>query len=414
MKNTKITVLLVIFLAAALFIGAATAAGNDPVNKSKVSENAELVINDPGKDYCLGDKIKLTGTAPSDRVSLFLDGSNFENIPLKENLSVKDTTWEYTWDTKSKDYASLELGEVYTISVFATDKPTSDTIDRSCISIILKKPSHRLDKPSSISSIVAKGDKLRIRGTVGGSPDPLNLYLFGPGTFKNETIKVKEDGSYEYDYPTDKLKDGEEYFVVIHYPMSGKQFNVEQTGSKLVLKDGDREIFRTGDEGKEALADFLAKKIGESTCDECKKFKISIVKPVITTNDVGNQTVGSNFSITGTTNLAEGDPIYVALTPGSSYNTKVKKGETETSNSWSVDINTAGMKSGNYTVKVSGISGMNAKAAEKVFSLLAQKDVTPANANASATAPAPKTPGFGAFIALAGLGAVAHLVLRRN
>jgi len=410
LKNTKITVLLVIFLAAALFIGAATAAGNDPVNKSKVSENAELVINDPGKDYCLGDKIKLTGTAPSDRVSLFLDGSNFENIPLKENLSVKDTTWEYTWDTKSKDYASLELGEVYTI--YATDKPdkpTSDTFDRSCISIILKKPGHTLLPPSSI---VARGDKLCIGGTVDGSPDHLNLYLFGPGPFESKSIEVNKDGSYKCDYPTDKLKEGE-YFVVIHYPMSDKQFKVEQTGSKLVIKDGNVEIFKSGAEDKEVLADVLAKKIGERTCDKCEKFKTSIVRPEITTNDVGNQTVGSNFSITGTTNLAVDDVIHVTLTPGGSYTTKVVKGKTETSNSWSVDINnTADFKSGNYIVKV--VSGKNAKAAEKVFSLLAQKDVPPANASATAPAPAPKTPGFGAFIALAGLGAVAHLVLRRN
>ncbi|HJJ99354.1 MAG TPA: PGF-CTERM sorting domain-containing protein, partial [Methanocorpusculum sp.] len=94
----------------------------------------------------------------------------------------------------------------------------------------------------------------------------------------------------------------------------------------------------------------------------------------------------------------------------------------DTDNTWSVDVDTTNWKLDEYTIKVNGIevdvtTTTNFNLVEKPVTTTPTTAVpTGATPTATTAKPTetPKTPGFGAFIALAGLGAVALLVLRRN
>ncbi|HJK82394.1 MAG TPA: PGF-CTERM sorting domain-containing protein, partial [Methanocorpusculum sp.] len=93
-----------------------------------------------------------------------------------------------------------------------------------------------------------------------------------------------------------------------------------------------------------------------------------------------------------------------------------------TDNVWSVEVDTTNWKLDEYTIKASGIE-VDVTATTN-FNLVEKVVVTPTatatgatpttTATATATTAPTQTPGFGAFVALAGLGAVALLVLRRN
>jgi PGF-CTERM protein len=104
-----------------------------------------------------------------------------------------------------------------------------------------------------------------------------------------------------------------------------------------------------------------------------------------------------------------------------SQTAKVAAGE-GADNVWSVEVDTTNWKLDEYTIKVSGIevdvtSTTNFNLVEKPVTTTPTTTATttvPTGATTTATTAPTQTPGFGAFIALAGLGAVALLVLRRN
>ncbi|HJK02602.1 MAG TPA: PGF-CTERM sorting domain-containing protein, partial [Methanocorpusculum sp.] len=169
--------------------------------------------------------------------------------------------------------------------------------------------------------------------------------------------------------------------------------------------------------------------------DVYTKLTFTVDEPRITITNPGDQAVGSTFTISGTTNLAVDDQILVevasssfnavdktstSITDGVSQTTKVVAGE-GTDNVWSVEVDTTNWKLDEYTIKVSGIevdvtATTNFNLVEQTVTPTATATATTtATTTATATATAtPATPGFGAFVALAGLGAVALLVLRRN
>ncbi|HJK12599.1 MAG TPA: hypothetical protein O0Y14_03420, partial [Methanocorpusculum sp.] len=179
--------------------------------------------------YYIGEEIKLTGiNTDSDNVFLFVTGPNLDyadGVVLKDlggdfgeqnpaytasnPVSVNtDDTWEYKWDTK---LISLDAG-AYT--VYATSRLTNGkssgaalitedtnskynvygTLDEdgsyyavklsdseyATVSINLKKP-FLSAVPSG--TVVAKGDKIYIRGTAEGDPSYLQLYIFGPNFY---------------------------------------------------------------------------------------------------------------------------------------------------------------------------------------------------------------------------------------
>ncbi|MCZ0860755.1 PGF-CTERM sorting domain-containing protein [Methanocorpusculum sp. MG] len=379
-----------------------------------------------------------------------------------DTISVKtDDTWEYKWDTTR---IGVDTG-AYTI--YATSKltngkssnPTYDTDGKTVIAAKLSDSEYatisvNLKQPflSAIPSatVIAQGDKLYIRGTAEGSPSTLKMYLFGPNYFNAESITVEDDGSYEkkFDVPADLSSN--QYFVVIQHPMYNGEFDAKlSTDGTYFYIDGKN----TGGSGTQyqdtfvvkgtnklqgsQAADALTKMIDDANIDDIyTKLTFTVAAPYIRINNPGDQAAGSTFTISGVTNLAVDDQILVEVmsssftaidktststTSGVSQTTKVVAGD-GTENAWSVEVDTTNWKLDEYTIKVNGIevdvsTTTNFNLVEKVVTptpTATSTGVTPTTtATATATA-TPSTPGFGAFIALAGLGAVALLVLRRN
>ncbi|MDE2533519.1 MAG: MEMAR_RS02690 family S-layer glycoprotein [Methanocorpusculum sp.] len=414
----------------------------------------------------------------SSNIFLFLTGQNLaengivlKDLPTKtaahlaENpVAVKtDNTWEYKWDTSQialdtgayTIYATSRLTNGKSSDAIATESPygtdgyavkLSDS-EYATVSVNLKQP-FLSAVPSG--TVIAQGDKLYVRGTAEGKPNNLMLYIFGPNFFEDYSITVEDDGTYEKKIDISSSMSSNQYFVVVQHPMYNGVFDAvlvkEQSGNYQYFKiqntttggsqQGSFVVWGNNKLQGSQAADALTKMIDDANIDDIyTKLTFTVAAPWIRINNPGDQAMGSKFTITGTTNLAINDQILVEVmsssftavdktststTSGVSQTTKVVKGDTD--NTWSVDVDTTNWKLDEYTIKVNGIevdvtTTTNFNLVEKVVTPTPTATATGATPTTTATATAtatPQTPGFGAFIALAGLGAVALLVLRRD
>ncbi|MCZ0861281.1 PGF-CTERM sorting domain-containing protein [Methanocorpusculum sp. MG] len=457
--------------------------------KVKVEKGAVTISAEGDGSYYIGAEIKLTGTnTDSSNIYLFITGPNLKTngeqvkqlpehidafVSRTADVAVKtDNTWEYKWNTANCGldtgaytiYATSQLtngkaSDAYVVGTNVQAVKLSDS-EYATISVNLKQPFL-----SAIPSgtVVAKGDKIYIRGTAEGEPNTLQLYIFGPNKYQRESITVEDDGTYEKKLEIGSEWSSNQYFVVIEHPMYNGQIDVKQvyyTKDNVVAETKEESSYTTLEienfgnktttglqasfivEGTNKLqgsnaADALTKMIDSANIDDIyTKLTFTVAEPWINIKNPGDQATGSKFTITGTTNLAVDDQILVEVvsssfnaidktststTSGVSQTTKVVAGE-GTENTWSVDVDTTNWKLDEYTIKVSGIevdvsTTTNFNLVEKLPDTPKPTEtgatVVPTTATATATA-TPSTPGFGAFIALAGLGAVALLVLRRN
>ena len=459
--------------------------------KVKVEKGAVTMSASGDGSYYIGEEITLSGTnSDSSQVFLFITGPNLKtngevlkSLPnhvdayLATNpVSVKtDNTWEYKWDTSG---CGLDTGAytIYATSTLTNGKASDpatdangDTIadklsdsEYATVSVNLKQP-FLSAVPSG--TVVAKGDKIYIRGTAEGDPSTLMLYIFGPNKYVRESITVEDDGTYEKKLDIGSDWSSNQYFVVIEHPMYNGDIDVNQVyydkNNNIVDSKANTaysyttlEIKNFGNqtnvglqgsfvvEGTNKLqgsnaADALTKMIDSANIDDIyTKLTFTVAEPWIKIENPGDQAVDSKFTITGTTNLAVDDQILVEVvsssfnavdktststTSGISMTTKVVAGE-GTDNVWSVEVDTTNWKLDEYTIKASGIEVDVSTTTN--FNVVEKVEVTPTatatgatpttTATATATTAPTQTPGFGAFVALAGLGAVALLVLRRN
>ena len=440
--------------------------------KVKIEIGAVTMSASGDGSYYIGEEITFSGTnTDSDEVYLFISGQNVEAFVLKDlptkiaasaatnPVEVKtDNTWEYKWDTSG---IALDPGTytVYATSILTNGKSNTEVTNQDGKTAVALSDSEyatvslRLMKPflSAVPSgtVVAKGDKLVITGTAEGDPSTLKLYIFGTNYFKDHSITVEDDGTYEKEVPIDSDHASGQYFVVIQHPMmdgafdallsegSGdRYFYIPNVGTNAVgaqssfFVEGEKKL--TGSQA----ADSLTKMIDSANIDDVyTKLTFTVSDPWIAIEGPGDQAMGTTFTISGTTNLAVDDQISVEVT-SSSFTAAEKTQNTGTSgvtvmtkvaagdgvnNVWSVEVDSTNWELDEYIVNVNGLEiDVTATA---TFNLV-EKVVTPTatatatgttTATATATATAtPATPGFGAFVALAGLGAVALLVLRRN
>ena len=434
---------------------------------------AEITLSGTNTD---SDNIFLFITGPnllSDGVNLKTVGGGDGDKAAYLNsqpVSVKtDDTWEYKWDTSN---SGLDTGSytIYATSVLTNGKSssaaeTSDTniyatkdekgkywavklsdSEYATVSVSLKQP---FLSATPSGTIVAKGDDIYIRGTAEGDPSKLQYYIFGPNKFETGTISVEDDGTYEKKLTIGSDWASNQYYVVIEHPMYNGVIDVKDSGlvgDKRTLSienvDGKGQqssfiVEGTGRLQSSNAANALTTMIDNANIDDVyTKLTFTVDEPRITITNPGDQATGTTFTISGTTNLAVGDQIIVdvqsssftavdksstSITDGVSVTTTVVAGE-GTDNVWSVEVDTTNWKLDEYTIKASGIevdvtATTNFNLVEKVATPTATATgatpTTTATATATTTA-TPATPGFGAFVALAGLGAVALLVLRRN
>jgi PGF-CTERM protein len=201
-----------------------------------------------------------------------------------------------------------------------------------------------------------------------------------------------------------------------------------------------------GSDAAEALIEGLN---SPNVDDTYTKLQFLVEVPTITVDPIGDRHVGDKFTITGTTNLAVGDQILIQIysssfTPtqktqsgafsGATGTVTVTQGSSSSGlNTWSFDVDASTFKADEYLVTATsvlttgtgtalfnvleGTAATAAPTAAPAVTTAAPTMVVPTTVPTTVATPVPTqttTPGFGAFVALIGLGAVAFVIVRRH
>ena len=449
----------------------------------KVEKGDVTVVASGDQSYYLGEEVKLSGTnSETDLTYLFITGPNLPSnggmlkSPRKEVVNDQaasfdqadvqdDDTWEYKWQT-----ANLEM-DAGTYTVYAVSAPRDANhlkdAQYDTVSLVVKKP---YIQATASASVVAKGDKLYIRGTAEGDPSVgIAIWILGKNKVLYSTESVNDDMTFEHEISgaeTNTLYAGQ-YFVVVQHPMYNNEFDVYPDNALDpqyvygAYPVRDSQLFKIGGSGAlqgTDAADALVKAIDSAMVDDTyTKLQFLVEEPKVTIIPIGEQSVGSKFEIKGTTNLAYDDNDLLVEVTSSSFKptdksqsgefsgatgtVKVQQG-TDGLNKWAFNVDASTFKPDEYIVRVSGVTTDVVETAlfniveapaptvrptavptpvptvnQTVNQTPVQTTVPPTTV-ATTVPPTPeptqKSPGFGALITLAGLGAVAFLVMRRK
>jgi PGF-CTERM protein len=443
---------------------------NDEV-RVRVEEGAVTVTASGAGTYYLGEEITLSGTCTDgETVYLYMTGPNLnsngvnldnlgsvtdQNVGTFTDVDVEsDDTWSHKWNTGNLG-GSLDAGG-YTIYAAAEPQGRNNLTNVKYATTSIQLRSGFITATTT-GATVAKGDDLTITGTAQGNPDDVNIWVFGKNFYGDAnnrvlsviTATVESDGSFEDDsLDTSNLASGQ-YFVVVQHPMTGG-FGVQQGVAPGQNTDS---IYRLGANPAAGTTEFVANLVGLQASEAANalisaldspyvddtyvKLTFVIEEAQIFIDAIGDKAAGSTFTITGTTNLAVGDTLNVEVTSAAfqpttkteasgfasvAGTTTVQQGDG--ANTWSLEVNGASFKPDQYIVRVESIeTDTTATTTFNVVEAVPTTQATPTTTGTAVTTPTTtattaatptQSPGFGALLALAGLGAVAFLVLRRD
>jgi PGF-CTERM protein len=357
----------------------------------------------------------------------------------------EDNTWEYKWQTAN---LNIDAG-TYTIYAVATPSNKAQLADTQygTVSVIIRKP---FVTAQASQSTVAQGDSVHFRGVAEGQPSQgVAVWIMGKNYAMKQTESVNDDGTFDYEVDgavTSTLTSGQ-YFVVIQHPMYNDEFDVIVQGDYVVGAYPTRwsqlfKLYGSGSLQGSDAANALTVALDNAAIDDTyTKLQFLVEVPEIKIVPITEKMVGDKFEVKGTTNLAVDDELLVEIysssfgpTPketsgefsGVSGTVKVVKG-TEGFNTWSFPVDTTTFKPDEYIVQVSAIGLQSAQdvTATTLFNVVAfvpttvptPVPTTPSVTTVPTTPPTPvptTTPGFGALVALIGLGAVAFLIVRKH
>ncbi len=431
---------------------AATFPTTGVTKKAKVAvEKGTVTVATSQDSYFIGNDMTISGTnTESNVVYLFIKGSNVATTGIAGYSGTtpvaveSDNTWKVTFDTRTT-LGPLDAGTYTIYAAASAGAAPTFAFDAHSVyestSVALKQP---FLTAAAASSTVAQGDKIEITGTAEAAIQVM-YYIFGTNKFASATISVDDDGSYSKDIATDTFAAGQ-YFVVIQHPMYDGFFNIgpiaaatgfditENTMFAYTVPAGSNIRFNTLDRQSANAAEALCVAMDSQNIDDIYvKLTFIVAQPTLTLNSVSDVTKGSALKVSGTTNLKAGTVITVdvlstaftavdkSTVSSASFitlATKVVKGN-DGVNTWEVTFDTTGLNVDTYTIRAV-TADLSTSTVIKIIekptatATATATATTTATATATATATPNKSPGFGAFLALAGLGAVAVLVLRRD
>jgi PGF-CTERM protein len=384
-----------------------------------------------------------------------------------------DNTWSWKWGTSN---VALDAGTYTVYAVSGPRIKTQSalaTVAYGTVSIIIKKP---FVSATASQSTVAQGDRVFITGTAEGNPSKgVQIWILGKNFVVKAAQSVNSDASFTYEVKKETTAGmyAGQYFVVVQHPMQNNIFDVDAehatgmigigTGvsdnyvvnKQLQGKNQSGTIVSTNSrifklEGPGSLqgsdaAEALVEGINDANVDDTyTKLQFLVEVPVIRVDPIGDKHVGDKFTITATTNLAVDDEVLVEVYSssfkptqksqsgefsGATGTVKVTKGDSGL-NKISFDIDSSTFKPDEYLVQenavlqqATGTALFNVLegAAPTVAPTVVVTTVAPTAVQTTVVAttvpvtPTPtKSPGYGALIALIGLGAVAFIVVRRH
>jgi PGF-CTERM protein len=373
-----------------------------------------------------------------------------------------DNTWSYKWGTSNID---LDAGTytIYAVSQPYDKEPTLlAKAAYGTVSIIIKKP---FVSATASQSTVAKGDRIYLTGTAEGDPSGVAVWILGKNFATRAEETVNSDATFKYEIKQEVTKSlySGQYFVVVQHPMQNDVFDIAPdktlgaaVGDVFVVNYALGEsnpllseisIFKIQGAGSlqgSDAAEALVQGINDPNVDDTyTKLQFLVEEPIITIDPIGDKHVGDKFTITAKTNLAVDDEVLVQVYSssfkptqksqsgefsGATGTIKVTKGDTGM-NKLTFDVDSSTFKPDEYIVTEDAV--IQDATGTALFNVLegAAPTATPTTVvttvvpTATATTvvttvpptPTPtKSPGYGALIALIGLGAVAFIVVRRH
>jgi len=385
-----------------------------------------------------------------------------------------DNTWSWKWGTSA---VALDAG-TYTIYAVSQPRDAANNHLANAafgtVSIIIKKP---FVSATASQSTVAQGDKLFITGTAEGNPVGVRIWILGKNyptdasQIKDESVNTDASFKYEVTQSATKTLYPGQYFVVVQHPMQNNVFDIYQSTSdpitglpianagaivynKQLISSGSTtsagaQVFTLLGQGSlqgSDAAEALVQGINSPNVDDTyTKLQFLVEVPVIRIDPIGDKHVGDKFTITAATNLAVDDEILVQVYSssfkptqksqsgefsGATGTVKVAKGDSGM-NKISFDVDSSTFKPDEYIVTeeailqvATGTALFNVlDGAAPVVTTTTPVEVTTVPTVVSTTVvptatptpiPTTKSPGYGALIALIGLGAVAFIVVRRH
>jgi len=411
----------------------------------------EITAEAEKESYFIGNDVKLAGTNTVGTGDLYfhIKGTNFPFQKIADaNVDYDADNGEWTATIKGA-YFTAQNPDAGTYTIFITNNQSAVSQAQvedgtyTTVAVALKQP---FISVTEAPAVVVKNTDAVIKGTAEAA-EKIGVYIFGTNKFlytniSTDDVKIElKDSLFTITIKkqfTNSIDAGQ-YFAVIQHPMYDGKLNVwaqntnittaETKNSELVLPG--EVLFDVNDRQKANAAEALCQAIDSENIDDMYvKLSFVVAGPQSTINPIPEQIAqGEKLTISGSTNLGKGEVVTVEMlstafaavpkaTVGSaSFISLVTK--TDENGNWEVTFDTSGLNVDEYTV-TAAVGSLDATTAKINVVEAADEPVTPPTDEPGQDEPgqdepvAPETPGFGALAALAGLGAVAVLLLRRE
>ena len=394
--------------------------------------------------YFVGDVVTITGTNTAGSIAGYIiKGTNFEVAKTTQDFTIKELDnngFEFEIDTSVivDDDKKLDVG-TYTITIYIgpADKPTA----KATVAVVLKQPFISIvDAPEVIVQdtkveFVINAEAVKVNGKANPY---ITYYLFGTNFFDTGFGEQDEDVETNYivtldeDY-TENMSAGQ-YFAVFQHPMYDGVFNVTGDADSWWISVNDAKTINVKERQTANAAQALCDALDIQSIDdmyvkysffvvgEDESFTISEIPATIAQ--------GETLTISGVSTANAGEYVTVEMistafaavpkeTVGSAAFIAVTT-QIADDGTWEVTFDTSNLNVDEYSLSVA-CTGEDKPWKNVEINVVEAADkpdtpvTPPADDEPGQDEPvAPETPGFGALAALAGLGAVAVLLLRRE
>jgi len=355
------------------------------VSDAIVSVNAPTIST-------IGEKVKITGTVTGyDGVTIVIKDNSDTVIIWDYDTKDSSGNYEYNWDTKSM------LPGIYRINIYASDVKLSSLTSVSAItSIRLTEGDLVVNIPSSISE--SDSLNLKVEGIATGV-DTVSLFVVNNANseiIQNKILNVDLNNKFEQKM-NQELSTGKYTVFVVH---PGRDMTTEVDVSKDYSGKTIAQIT--------SHIEYFATIAGSDDILEIREFEVK--KDIVTILPIGDVSVTSTLTVEATTNRAEDKFTSITLIgPDDSLiivTTKVVDSKIAT------EFDTTNFAIGTWEIEVD-VDGTVKTATFNIVATTPSPTVTP-TVIPTITPTVTPTPGFETVFAIAGLLAVAYLVLRRE
>ena len=296
-------------------------------------EQGSVTVAAPGTGtYYVGEEITLSGTnTDSDITYLFLTGPslNASGVRLEDpaapvmdgtpatftRVDVKaDETWSYSWNTADLNGA-LNPGN-YTIHAVSTPRDKAHLSDAvyATTTIQLRVPSITA---GASSATLAPGDDLLITGVAGGTPDVVQIWIFGPGYYGGydgalgvRIISVEADGTFRCTLrgaETHALQGGL-YYVVVQHPVDRDFGVMADTANGVMYGVGIANVTLTTLQAFDAATALITALDSPGVDDIYARLSFEVIDSAPQVNFTANITTGPAPLAVRFTDISTGNP----------------------------------------------------------------------------------------------------------